>query len=137
MWLTQLAGRWIGVVLFLSPMAFASTTGCEQGSALIGVSDGFFTILCGCLENAGTVIIPPTHLTCTVPRETAVFFQWIGTYASHQIVSTGEPSFNPSPINPPGHPELSQTYVVRFPEPGNYEFKDLIQGQLIGQIIVQ
>lgn len=81
---------------------------------------------------------PPADLTCTLPRGSSIFFQYLDTHSAHQIVSIGTPSFIPS------RPMLSQddaikvrSHRVELTQPGTYFFQDLFQTGLSGRIIIQ
>ena len=111
---------------------------CAPGSAQVGVRDGFLMVICGCVEPAGAVIPAPASLTCTVPKNTTVFFQYIGNVLRHQIIPTGALTFDPSPLSDPtGQIVLISSHPVQFDTSGTYLFIDAIDNSLSGQIIVQ
>jgi hypothetical protein len=110
--------------------------GCPTGSAIIMVSDGFLETICGCAEASPTYAPQGQALTCTVPTGTAVFFEYIGTGMPHQILSTGTPSFPPSPLSDPSDPSsMVRVHTVKLTLPGTYTFHDAINPTLSGQLI--
>lgn len=144
----RLASQQLGILLVFglmpgcgssvtSSVQSASTAGCSEQAAQIGVGDGYLTPLCGCKEVAGTVFFASSLLTCTVSRGTTVFFQYLGTNLPHQIISTGQPSFMSSPISRPNDPARIRVHAAYFTESGTYSFQDQMQNGVIGQVVVQ
>lgn len=120
-----------------SDPAAKDTGGCSAKAAQIGVGAGRLFIFCGCQEAAGTEARPPAVLTCTVPARTTVFFRYLATGATHQIVSTGQPSFEPSPPSQSSLVGAANLFTVEFDQAGTYTFKDAYFESLQGQIVVQ
>src|SRR6185436_7345793 len=65
----------------------SKSTGCQSGTALIGVQDGYLTRYCGCTEASGTTTDTSGTLSCTVSKNTSVVFQYVGAKLRHQIVA--------------------------------------------------
>ena len=121
-----------------APVSTSPTTvGCDTGAAQIGVGDGYLSVLCGCQEKGGAVTLPPSKLTCTVHQGTYVFFHYIGPTLNHQIISNGQPSFDPGPLSISHNSNIVRTHVVHLTTTGTYSFIDSQEGVLAGQIIVQ
>jgi hypothetical protein len=122
----------------IAAMPAADTT-CTADSIRIQVADGLFRILCGCTgagEEAGTVFPPPGGLTCHAAQSPAtVTFYFVGTFTRHQIVSTGNNTFPPSPVITPDDNPLPAYSVVLTTASGSYDFSDSFSG-MTGQIFV-
>lgn len=114
----------------------ARTTGCQSGSALVAVGDGFLEILCGCNEAAGTTVTS-TALTCTVNSGTTVVFQYVGPKLKHQILSTttGGQTFPHSPVSDPAVTPGVRSHAFRPSVAGTYSFTDAFNSGLTGQIV--
>jgi hypothetical protein len=110
-------------------------SGCETGSALIGVYDASLTILCGCDESAGTTAIKPASLTCTVPSGTQVTFSFQDKTRKHQILSSGPKSFASSAVFDPNADAPIGAHGFRTTETGIFAFVDAFDSTLSGQII--
>lgn len=117
-----------------NPTIEGATTKCQSGVAQVQVEDGFFRILCGCAETAGTQAI--SGLTCTVSLGTKVFFHYSGTLLPHQLTSSN-PDFGTSPISEPGRMNTARTHVVHPTAVGDYAFHDLFNAQMTGILRVQ
>lgn len=138
---SNLAIQLIGILLFFCLTAgcgsSVTSSSCGPQAAQIGVGEGYFTLLCGCKEAAGTLFSAPSLLSCTVSSGTTVFFHYLGGALPHQIVSTGQPSFVSSPVFRPNDAERIRVHAVQFSDSGTYSFQDLLQNGMVGQIIVQ
>jgi|GEM_PF-6507076 len=118
-----------------TPLA-VSDTACGVGEAKILILDGLQQRLCGCAEPAATVS-PPASLTCTLAVGTRVFLDYTPSLGVHQIVPTGTPALEPSPVSlrkkglraVPGH-----TFVLGAS--GTYAYTDAFFGAVSGQFIV-
>jgi hypothetical protein len=101
----------ISILLLLSAFAACGSpsatpltnvsTGCQSGTALIQVSDGFLTRVCGCTETSGVTFRLNESLTCTVSKNSSVVFSYVGASLPHQIVAVGTPTFVSSPFYDP------------------------------------
>jgi hypothetical protein len=109
---------------------------CSSGAAQIGLGAGYAMIVCGCQEAKG-VVQPPSILTCTVPVNTQVFFQYMDFSNYHQIVPNGQPGFEPAPPNSPLSEAPVRVHAVQFKSAGTYGFKDFYFESLQGRIVVQ
>jgi hypothetical protein len=110
---------------------------CSAGAAQIGIGSNYSVILCGCQEAQGQVVQAPDLLTCTVPANTHVFFQYMDQTAYHQIVPSGQPDFQPGPPNSPLSEAPVLSYVIKLKNPGTYGYKDFYFESLQGRIVVQ
>ncbi len=98
------------------------------------VGEGFLKNLCGCAEG-NTQSLQGQVLSCTVPLGTVVFFTFLGTTTTHQIVSTGSPSFPSSaPIEPDNN---GQVWTVQPSAAGSYTYDDAFSPGVSGVIVVQ
>jgi len=112
--------------------------GCGTGTALVGVHDGFLSVLCGCAEASGTTSTVAGGLTCTVASGTAVTFQYVGTKLRHQILSTttGGQTFTSSELSDPIQIPGVRAHGVLLTTTGTYTFQDAFYSNMSGQIIV-
>lgn len=112
-------------------------TGCDTGSALIGVHDGYLSRLCGCSESAGATASHGETLTCTVSAGTSIHFHYLSIKQKHQIVSSGSPSFVDSAVSDPEQGQKVTAHGISLNTTGTYTFQDEFDSTLSGQIIVQ
>jgi hypothetical protein len=117
------------------PTVTPDQTDCTAGEAQIQVSDGYFQILCGCVEPEGTITETPGTLNCTVKSGTVVFFLYLNTHLEHQIVSTGGVPFASGAPNNPGNSN-NTNLAAQFTTVGTADFDDAFDTQLQGQIII-
>jgi len=115
----------------------ATPSSCGANTAVIAVRDGFTEIFCGCQEAAGTIAASGTALTCTITHGSYVLFDFTSTKLTHQIVSTGTPSFADSALHDPNKDDNSSSHVVQFTQTGTFSFQDRFIPGMTGQIISQ
>jgi plastocyanin len=113
------------------------STVCGGQSAQILVQDGYFEDLCGCAEGAKTTFVQPTPMTCTISAGTAVFFLFSGDALSHQILSTGTPTFPTCAPWEPSDTTANEVCAYKFQSAGTYTFMDAVDNSMSGSIIVQ
>lgn len=113
-----------------------SGQGCSTGVAQILVTDGGLQRLCGCAETDTALAPPPSSLTCSVAAGTVVFFQYLSTQNTHQIVSTGTPAFEDSPLSEALSETRVPVHAVKFVTTGTYTFRDVFVAGANGQIVV-
>jgi hypothetical protein len=118
-----------------SPIIVPSQTACTAGEAEIRISDGFFENICGCSEAVGVVVESGTF-TCTVETGTVVFFLYIDTHLSHQIISTGGEPFASGTVNVPGNNSSNNNVAAEFNTAGTADFQDAFNSNIQGQIII-
>lgn len=112
-------------------------TSCSSGTAQIAVGDGYLEVLCGCTEANGTIVVPPSVLTCHVSApSTAIVFAFVGTTLQHQIVSTSGPGFASSSLYDPQAAQPISSYSATLSTSGTYGFQDQVNAQMTGEIIV-
>jgi plastocyanin len=110
---------------------------CSTNEAQIAVYDTFLQNLCGCQEPA-TEAIPPANLTCTVSSGTTVLFWFFNNdNLRHQIISTSQPTFQPSSLFDPSSGSPIITHVVTLTDPGTYNYQDVFNSGMNGTFIVQ
>lgn len=117
----------------------ASQTDCQAGVAQVAITDGFLQILCGCQEASGTSPTPPATLTCTVPVDTTVVFQYLNTSLTHEVIPAGALTFPASPVSNPAaglQNGFVRSHFVRFSTTGTYDFEDAYNSSLSGHIVV-
>jgi len=109
--------------------------------AHIRVSDGLLERECGCLgagEAIGTIFTNNQSLTCTINRGAMVFFHYLGTVQTHQIISDGPLKFPSSPLSDPRDGTATfRVHAVKFLDSGNFQFKDAFNPSVGGVITVQ
>ncbi len=106
-----------------------ASSSCPNGQALVGVSDGALTALCGCSETR-TTVLAPNLFTCTVSSPVHVTFQLLGTGLEHQIVFDGG-TVPSSPLLEPGE---VPTHSVFISSSGSYTFSDRgSNGRIVAQ----
>jgi plastocyanin len=115
-----------------------SSTSCGSLVAQILVQDGYFKDLCGCAEGQGTTFVQPSPMTCTVAVNTTIFFLYTGSELSHQIISTGTPSFPSSPLwDPVSRQTTNPVFGYQFQTAGTYTLTDALDGSMTGRLIVR
>ena len=124
------------VTLYPGGSAAQVTPGCTTGAALILVGDGFLQNLCGCAEPDGTRVLTPSVFTCTVQAGTLVVFDYVTAGTSHQILSTGTPSFPDSPVADPAAREDFSRHAIQPGTPGSYGFTDAFDTRVSGTLVV-
>lgn len=118
----------------------SSATQCQAQVAQLAVGDGNIQRLCGCQEDAGVagpVIVAGTAVTCTVNSGTTVYFNYTATQDTHQISSSGTPSFASSPVSDPMTRSAISVHAVTFSTAGTYAFEDAYFRAISGQIVVK
>lgn len=120
----------------LNPITETDTT-CTSSMAVIAVYDGFYQRMCGCAEAEGTRVYSPDTLTCTLSKNSVVFFQYFSPSQPAQIVPTGTLQITSSPIYNPRTTGTQRSFAVQMTETGTYSFKNAYNPQMVGQIIVQ
>jgi plastocyanin len=118
-------------------MASSATTCTGQPQAEVLVQDGYFEDMCGCAEGNVT-FLQPAPMTCTVAVGTTVFFVYEGSVRSHQIMSSGSPSFVSSPLwDPPNGNTTVPHFAYLFSVSGTYAFFDSMDPAMTGSIVAQ
>jgi hypothetical protein len=112
-------------------------TGCGTRTAMVGVRDGYLSIICGCDEAAGTVKLAGSALTCTVPVNTWVVFDYSTTTLFHQIIPLGTPAISTSPLRNPSAAIPVPSHVVQLTTLATYRFADRFSSALSGQIVTR
>lgn len=135
--LTALAATLSACQEYNGPVIDPTGSQCASNIAQIGVGDGFLEFLCGCTGQppATTVLPAPANLTCHVPLNTTIVFQYIGIQTQHQIVNSSGLSFPSGPVITPG-PGNVTTSTATFIQTGTYGFQDDYDLALQGSIIV-
>ena len=105
---------------------------------MIGMKDGYLSVVCGCDEAAGTTKTLGNPLTCTVPVNSWVVFDYTGTTLFHQVAAVGTPAIPPSPVHNPSasNPAPSFSFQATLPT-ATYQFQDRFETQLTGQIVTR
>lgn len=112
------------------------STACNSLTAEIAVGDDYLQPLCGCGTANGTVVLPPTQLTCNITAGAYVYFEMVGNNIPHQIAPSGTNTFTLGPYSDPkANPQAGAT-VIQFATPNTYGFKDLLNPGINGQIVV-
>lgn len=122
------------------PLDQTDCVGAGGSVAHIRVSDGILQRQCGCLgagETQGAIFEGSQSLNCTVNRGTVVYFQYLGTTLSHQILSSTQPHLIVSPLSDPKDgPAMIRIHAVKITEPGTYPFIDAFNPSVGGSLIV-
>lgn len=114
-----------------------AASGCGTKTALIGVNDGYISILCGCDESAGTIKTDGQPLTCTVPVGTWVVFDFSRNKLFHQIVPVGTPALVASGVSNPSAAEPLLSHSFQATSLATYAFKDQFQNGITGSIVTR
>jgi hypothetical protein len=112
-------------------------SGCQSGEAIIAIHDGSLQAVCGCAEAPSGPVVPPATFRCTVDRQAVVFFNFQDTVLQHQILSTGSPNFQESPVSDPQRGLKPRVHAVKFDNSGTYSFHDAFNSGLSGAIVVR
>jgi plastocyanin len=121
-------------------LAPSATTCVGMAQAQVLVQDGYFEDMCGCAESAGGTVsfFQPAPVTCTVPVGTTIYFVYAGSVRSHQIISSGSPTFVSSPLwDPPDGLTTTPIFAFLFSASGTYTFLDAMDPAMTGSIVVQ
>jgi hypothetical protein len=111
---------------------------CRTGFAQMQIGEGYLILECGCAEGTGVVITQGTSATCTVNVGTRVVIGFGGARGRHQIVGEGSPDMGASTVIDPNQtgqfPVLP--FVPNLPAAGTYNFRDVFNSSVFGQIVV-
>ncbi len=118
--------------------ANSGTGSCTSGTATILVFDTSLTRGCGCAEGSGTVSAGGAF-ACTVNSGTTVFFYFVATRISHQILFTSAPATTSNlPLVRPlaSQPGRAISYGVPLSTSGAYLFSDAFNSAITGTLTV-
>jgi plastocyanin len=116
-----------------APAITQAQTSCSAEEAQIRISDGYFQNLCGCAEPSA--VTTSGTFTCTVKVGTTVFFLYLDTHLSHQIISTGGEAFASGGLYQPGS-NTNTNVAPEFNTAGTADFEDAFDTNIQGQIVV-
>jgi hypothetical protein len=116
----------------------AASNPCRARTAQILVGDGFQKLICGCQESSERVIASSSGpATCTVSTGTVIFFHYLGTQLSHQIVPRDGANFPASPVSDPSAEKTLPVHGFRIDAVGTYSYADAYDSGINGRILVQ